>query len=352
MARWLRSLRASSLALLIRARVAEFLREPEAIFWMFVFPILLSSALAVAFRDQPAEPVRVSVEEGAGAEPRRAALEASGQVVPRVVPRAQAQQELRTGKAALVVLATDPPTYWFDPARPESRLARLEVDQALQRAAGRADAFRPAALEVTEAERGSRYVDFLVPGLLGMNVMLTGIWGIGVAIVQQRIGKLLKLFVASPMPRWQLLASHLGARLVFLALEVVALLLFAVLVLGVPIAGSLAALALVAVVGALSFAGVGLLIAARPRTLEGISGLGNLVTFPMWICSGVFFSADRFPDAIQPFVQALPLTALNDALRGVMLEGAPLAAIAPELALLVVWGVATFALALKLFRWE
>ncbi|WP_437586300.1 ABC transporter permease [Sorangium sp. So ce1000] len=350
MARWLRSLRASPLALLTRARVVEFLREPEALFWMFVFPILLSSALAVAFREQPAEPVRVSVEEGAAAEPRRAALEASGQIVPRVVPRAQAQQELRTGKVALVVLATDPPTYWFDPARPESRIARLEVDQALQRAAGRVDAFRPAALEVTE--KGSRYIDFLVPGLLGMNVMATGIWAIGFAIVQQRMGKLLKLFVASPMRRWQVLAAHLGARLVFLALEVVALLLFAAFVLGVPIAGSLAALALVVVLGALAFVGLGLLIAARPRTLEGISGLTNLTTFPMWICSGVFFSTERFPDAIQPFVQALPLTALNDALRGVMLEGAPLAALAPELAVLAVWGVVSFALALKLFRWQ
>ncbi|WP_437596344.1 ABC transporter permease [Sorangium sp. So ce590] len=350
MARWFRSLRGAPLVLLIRARVAEFLREPEALFWMLVFPILLSSALAVAFRDQAAAPLPVSVEVGAGAEARRAALEASGQVVARVVPREQAQQELRAGKVALVVLATDPPTYWFDPTRQESRIARLEVDEALQRAAGRADAFRPAALEMTE--RGSRYIDFLVPGLLGMNLMSTGIWAIGFSIVQQRIGKLLKLFVAAPMKRWQLLVAHLGARLVFLAIEVIALLLFAVLALGVPIAGSLAALALVIVVGALSFVGLGLLIAARPRTLEGVSGLTNLAMFPMWIFSGVFFSTERFPDAVQPFIQALPLTALNDALRGVMLEATPLAALAPELAVLVGWGAVCFALALKLFRWQ
>ncbi|AGP38988.1 ABC transporter permease [Sorangium cellulosum] len=350
MARGFRSLRGSPLALLIRARVVEFLREPEAIFWMLVFPILLSSALAVAFGGRAEGPLPVSVEAGAGAEARRAALEASGQVAPRVVPREQAQRELRTGKVALVVLDTDPPTYWFDPTRPESRAARLEVDEALQRAAGRADAFRPAALEMTE--KGSRYIDFLVPGLLGMNVMSTGMWAIGFSIVQQRIGKLLKLFVAAPMKRWQLLVAHLGARLVFLAIEVVALLLFAVLALGVPIAGSLAALALVIVVGALSFVGLGLLVASRPRTLEGVSGLTNLAMFPMWIFSGVFFSTERFPAAMQPFIQALPLTALNDALRGVMLEAAPLAALAPELALLAGWGVVCFALALKLFRWQ
>lgn len=347
---WLRSLRAAPLALLIRARVVEFLREPEALFWMLVFPILLSSALAVAFRSQPAEPVLVGVEAGAEAEPRRAALEAAGQVVARVLPREQARQALRSGKVSLVVLATDPPTYWYDPTRPESRMARLEVDQALQRAAGRADAFQPAALEMTE--RGSRYIDFLVPGLLGMNVMMTGIWAIGFAIVQQRIGKLMKLFAAAPVRRWQLLVTHLGARLVFLAIEVVALLLFACLALDVPIAGSLAALAVVVLVGALSFVGLGLLIAARPRTLEGVSGLTNLAQFPMWIFSGVFFSTERFPDALQPFIQALPLTALNDALRGVMLEGVTLAALAPELAVMAVWSVVSFALALKLFRWQ
>ncbi|AUX24550.1 ABC transporter [Sorangium cellulosum] len=350
MARWLRSLRAAPLVLLTRARVAESLREPEALFWMFVFPILLSAALAVAFREQPAEPVPVSVEAGAGAEARRAALEASGRVLPRVAPREQARQELRAGRVALVVLDTDPPTYWFDPTRTESRVARLEVDQALQRAAGRADAFRAAELEMTE--RGSRYVDFLVPGLLGMNLMSTGIWAIGFSLVQQRIGKLLKLFVAAPMRRWQLLTAHIGARLVFLALEVTALVLFAFFLLDVPIAGSIAALGLVSLIGAMSFVGLGLLLAARPRTIEGVSGLINLATFPMWIFSGVFFSTERFPDAMQPLIQALPLTALNDALRGVMLEAAPLSALAPELAVLVVWGVVSFAVGLKIFRWQ
>lgn len=345
-----RRLRASPLVLLVQARVAEFLREPEALFWVFLFPALLAAALAVAFRNQPAEPVPVAVEAGAAAEARQAALSASGRVVPRVIGREDAQQALRTGKVALVVLATDPPTYWFDPARPESRLAQLEVDQALQRAAGRADAFQPARLEMTE--RGSRYIDFLIPGLLGLNLMLTGIWSIGFSVVQQRMGKLLKLFLAAPMRRSHLLASHVGARLVFLALEVLVLLLFAVLVLDVQIAGSLASLALVTVWGAMAFVGIGLLIAARPRTIEGISGMANLATFPMWIFSGVFFSTERFPEPLQPLIQALPLTALNDALRGVMLEAAPLSALAPELGVLAAWGIVSFVVALKLFRWQ
>ena len=220
----------------------------------------------------------------------------------------------------------------------------------LQRAAGRGDVFEATRSEVTEP--GSRYVDFLVPGLLGMNVMGTGMWGIGFSLVVARNGNLLKRFVAAPVRRSHLLAAQLLSRLVFLVPEIAALLLFAWLLLGVPIRGSLALLAAVALLGALTFSGLGLLTAARPRTIEGVSGLMNLVMVPMWIFSGIFFSTDRFPAAAQPFIQALPLTALNDALRAVMLEGAGLGPLLPELAILAVWGVTTFVLALRLFRWQ
>jgi ABC-2 type transport system permease protein len=185
-----------------------------------------------------------------------------------------------------------------------------------------------------------------------MNLMGTGMWAIGFSLVQQRSGKLLKLFIASPMRRWHLLAAQVLARLVFLTLEVGILLGFAVVALDVPMRGPIASVAVVCVLGALSFVGLGLLVAARPRTIEGVSGLMNFVMFPMWIFSGVFFSNQRFPAALQPFIQALPLTALNDALRAVMLEGAALASQIPELAILTGWGLIGFAGALKLFRWS
>lgn len=340
----------SPLAQLTLARLREFLREPEAIFWVFLFPLLLAIALGIAFRNRPPEPLPVGIEESALAEERREALAAAGTLAPLVLTRPEAEHALASGRLALVVLGTEPPTYWFDPTRPDSRLARLEVDQALERAAGRTDKFTPQVLEMTE--RGARYIDFLIPGLLGMNLMGTGMWSIGFSLVQQRAGKLLKLFIASPMRRWQLLAAQILARLVFLALEVGILLGFAVLVLDVPMRGPVISVALVALFGALSFVGLGLLVAARPRTIEGVSGLMNFVMFPMWIFSGVFFSNERFPAALQPFIQALPLTALNDALRAVMLEGAALGSQIPELAILAGWGVIGFAGALKLFRWS
>jgi ABC-type multidrug transport system permease subunit len=242
------------------------------------------------------------------------------------------------------------PTYSYDPTQPESRAARLAVDAALQRAAGRADAFTPRDTQLTEP--GARYVDFLVPGLLGMNLMGTGMWGIGFSLVVARNGNLLKRLVAAPVRRSHLLGAQLTSRLIFLIPEAGALLLFAHFALGVPFRGSLLLLAAVSLLGALTFSGLGLLTAARPRTIEGVSGIMNLVMVPMWIFSGIFFSTERFPAKIQPFVQALPLTALNDALRGVMLQGTALVPLLPELAVLAVWGTISFFLALKFFRWQ
>jgi ABC-type multidrug transport system permease subunit len=332
------------------ARVRELVREPEAIFWVFVFPIILAAILGLAFREGSSETFRVAIVAGPHAETRRAALAQDAALVPQVLSEAEAQRALARGRVTLVVSGDDPPVYRYDPTRPESRAARLSVDAALQRAAGREDAFTAGTSEVIEP--GARYVDFLVPGLLGMNLMGTGMWGLGFSLVVARNGNLLKRLIAAPVKRSQLLGAQLSSRLLFLIPEAGALLLFAYFVLDVPMRGSVLLLALVALIGALAFAGLGLLTAARPRTIEGVSGLMNLVMVPMWIFSGIFFSTERFPDAMQPFVQTLPLTALIDALRAVMLDGSGVVAIASELLILGAWGLVSFALALKFFRWQ
>lgn len=342
--------RRSPILQLTRARVLEFLREPEAVFWVFFFPLLLALALSVAFRSQPAAPVLVGVERGSLASARVAALEAGAEIEVREITPEEGERLLRNGTLAVVVLDTDPPSYWFDPTRPESRLARALTDETLQRAAGRGDAFVPTMREMTA--KGSRYIDFLIPGLLGMNLMGTGMWSVGFSLVQQRSGKLLKLYVAAPMQRWHLMLAQVLARFVFLALEVAILVAFAVWALDVPLRGSIVLFALVTAAGALSFVGLGLLVAARPQTIEGVSGLMNLAMFPGWIFSGVFFSTERFPAALQPVIQALPLTALNDALRAVMLDGVGLAGVLGDLAILAAWGGVSFLLALRWFRWQ
>jgi ABC transporter DrrB family efflux protein len=229
-------------------------------------------------------------------------------------------------------------------------MARLLADRALQRAGGRQDAW--VAREENATVRGSRYIDWLVPGLLGMNIMGTGMWSIGFAVVNARTRKLLKRLVATPMPRSAYLASQLLARLVFLALEVVASLVFGRLAFGVQSAGPVWAVAALSLLGAIAFAGLGLLISSRARTIEAVSGLMNVVMLPMWLLSGIFFSSSNFPDAAQPIIKLLPLTALNDALRGVMLEGKSLSGVGAEAANLAAWGAASFVAALKMFRWR
>jgi ABC-type multidrug transport system permease subunit len=331
------------------ARIRELTREPEAVFWVFVFPILLAAVLGLAFRSRPPEVLPIAVVAGAQADARLSALAGASELAPRVLPEAEAGQALARGHVVLVV-SGDPPVYAYDPTQPESRAARLAVDAALQQAAGRVDAFTPGRMELTEP--GARYVDFLVPGLLGMNLMGTGMWGIGFSLVVARNGNLLKRLIAAPARRSHLLGAQIVSRLIFLVPEAGALLLFAYFVLGVPLRGSVFLLAGIALLGALAFSGLGLLTAARPRTIEGVSGVMNLVMVPMWIFSGIFFSTERFPSGAQPFVQALPLTALNDALRGVMLDGAGLGPLLPELGLLAAWGLASFVLALRVFRWQ
>ncbi len=335
---------------LTRTRLLEFVREPEAIFWVFVFPVLLALGLGIAFRNRPAQSLNVAVQDGPGAAALAEALDASPRLSARLLTPERALNDLRTGKLALVVVPGDSLTYLFDPTRSESRLARLAVDDAVQRAAGRQD---PRSIrERYLAEPGSRYIDFLIPGLLGLNLMGSGMWGIGFNIVQARRKRLLKRLLATPMRKSQYLLGFILSRFVFMVGEVAALIGFGWIVFDVRVYGSILDLLVIAVIGALAFAGLGLLTASRARTIEGVSGIMNLVMFPMWVFSGVFFSYANFPDVMQPFIQALPLTPLIDALRDVMIDGASLGSNLARLAVLGGWGGLGFLAALRIFRWS
>ncbi|HZE94341.1 MAG TPA: ABC transporter permease [Gemmatimonadales bacterium] len=334
------------------ARMREFYREPEAVFWVFGFPIVLAFALGLAFRNTGPGELQVGVARGTGDSALAATLDASPRLAATVLDTATARLRLRTGRVALLVVpgGGDSLVYRFDSTRTDSRLARLEVDDVVQRARGRKD------LAVARDDRvvapGSRYIDFLIPGLLGMNLLGSGIWGVGFSVVQARQKKLLKRYMATPMRRSHYLLSFILSRLVFLILEVVALVGFGWLLFGVAVRGSFLTLAGITILGAFAFAGLGLLVASRARTIEGVSGLMNLVMLPMWILSGTFFSYARFPDAMIPFVKALPLTALNDALRAVMIDGAALTTLGGPLAIVVAWGAVSFVIALRIFRWR
>jgi len=382
------------------ARVREFVREPEAVFWAYVFPVLLAFVLGIAFRNTAPQKLPIAVEITAEGQPdpsvhtspasaTEIASVLSGYPGLQGLPMsaADATNALRTGKVAIVVRAeiaqdlgarrsansgpqTQPgnnPTndvakaavfqgvdpafeYVYDPTRPESQIARLQVDDALQRAFGRADV--ATAHDIKFVEPGARYIDFLIPGLIGLNLMGSGIWGLGFAIVNARTRKLLKRFAATPMRRSHYLLSFMFSRLAFLVLEVAAVVIFGWLVFGVAVHGSLVSLFLISLIGALCFAGLGLLVAARPKTIEGVSGMMNLVMLPMWLLSGTFFSYTRFPAFFQPFIKALPLTAVNDSLRAIMNDGSSLTANWAPILVMVAWGSLSFLIAIRLFRWQ
>lgn len=345
--------RPSPLIQLALLRFREFMREPEAVFWTFLFPLLLATGLGIAFRSRPADVSKVGVLASApGADSLAQALARDSTLTVQLLSDSAASRALQVGSVALMVIPQDGRAieYRFDAARPEARSARLLVDRAVQRIAGRQD---PVSVhESLVSERGSRYIDFVVPGLLAMNLMGSGIWGIGFGIVDARRKKLLKRFVATPMSRTQYLLSFLIMRLALLVIEATVITLFGVLVFGVPMRGSVLLYGATCLLGTLTFGSIGLLIAARARTVEGASGLMNLVMLPMWVGSGVFFSAENFPAVVQPVIQALPLTAVVDGLRDVMLRGEGLRVVSLEWAIAGTWCVLSFILALRLFRWK
>jgi ABC transporter DrrB family efflux protein len=335
---------------LTSARTKEFLRETEAIFWVFGFPLLLALALGFAFREKAPDRIPIGVVAGPAASTQAAALGKSPALNPKVMDATTAQDALRHGKVSLVVDPSHSLVYRYDPTNPDARTARREADDALQAAAGRRNVI--AVKDEYVHEQGARYIDFLIPGLLGMNLMGTGMWGMGFTIANARMKKLLKRLIATPMRKSQYVMSQFLSRLIFLVVEVVVLVAFGWLVFGVRVNGSIVTLAVLCLVGGYAFSGLGLLTASRARTLEAVSGLMNLIMMPMWLCSGVFFSYERFPDAAKPFIRALPLTMLNDALRAVMNDAASLTTVMPQLAFLALWGIVTFAVGLRIFRWQ
>jgi ABC-2 type transport system permease protein len=361
-------LRSSPLFQLYLVRLRDFYRQPARVFWVYGFPTIMATALGFAFQNRPPAPVAVDLVDTAGASEIKSAVTAYNARLesekragkPRLdlpsidiheASAEKAKKRLRTGLTPLVIEPRGPKSavYEYDPTRPEASAARQVVDDVLQRSEGRTDP-RPS-VDVYVDEPGARYIDFLIPGLIGLNAMGGGLWGIGFLVVNFRIAKLLKRFVATPMPRRDFLLALLGARLTFVIPDLAVLLLLGTVMFKMPIHGNLALVVGIDMLGAVAFAGIGLLVGSRATTTETVSGLMNLVMLPMWLLSGVFFMSSRFPPSFKPFIDALPLTQLVSALRQVILEGATLYDVRFAILILAAWAVGTFALALRFFRW-
>jgi ABC-type multidrug transport system permease subunit len=332
-------------------RLREIGREPGVLFWAFGFPVVLSLALGIAFRARGPEPVVVGALPGISAEARQTLTDAKVQV--KDLDGAVAEAELRAGRVNLLLAppqgSGQPITYRFDPSRAEARTARAAVNQILQRAAGQTE---PRLVRDEEVhEPGSRYIDFLIPGLIAMNLMSGSMWGVAWVIVHMRVRKLLKRLLAAPMRRRHLMYSLGLARLVIIPLELVVILVFARIFFSVQVAGSYLALLAVAFGGSACFASMAIAVASRAENTETVSGLMNLIMMPMFITSGVFFASSNFPESIQPAIRLLPLTAMCDGMRAVMIDGAGFGGVLPSLLILALWGVPCFWVGLRYFRW-
>lgn len=328
-------------------RIREFVREPEAVFWALLFPVMLSSGIGLAFNARPEPVIKVAAAPAFAGTLRSE----HGLDVVALEPEA-ARLALRNGKVALAVEAGESGavTFLYDDTNPEGRTARGIADRALQRAAGRVDPVKTN--DQTMREPGSRYIDFLIPGLVGVGIMSNGVWGLGFSIVDTRRRKLTKRLMATPMSRLDYLLSYLIWRVILLPVEVVIPIVFGAMAFGVPVRGSWLAILALTLLGSMMFSAMGILLGSRAKTVEAISGLINIVIMPMWVVSGVFFSAQRFPDFAQPIIRVLPLTLLIDALRAVQLQGAALSDQWPQIAAMAAWLGVSFVSGLLLFRWR
>ena len=338
---------------LTKTRLREFLREPQALFWVFGFPLLMAIGLGVAFRNRPPDVPRIGVvasERGDAAEPMRA-LFASKRLQSERFASDEAHRALAAGKVDLIVeWGGAEPVFRFDPTYERGSFARLVTSDVLQAAAGRRDPLR--IVERTSSEPGSRYIDFLLPGLIGMNIMGSSMWGVGYNLVLARKRRLLRRYAVTPMRRGHFLLSYFLSRILFLVLELVAMLGFGALVFGTVVRGSYFTVGLLAFLGAASFAAVSLIVGARVENTEVANGWMNFIQMPMWVLSGAFFSYERFPEWLHTPIRLLPLSSLVDAMRAVSNAGATLFDCSFQIAVLVFWSAVGFTIALRTFRWQ
>jgi len=344
----------SPLLELVKARLREFYREPAIVFWVFVFPLLMALGLGAAFRSQPQPiPAIAVVSETSGEAEKKLvnALTESEQVDASILSRSEARQELARAKIDLMVTVdASGATFRFDPKKETGPIAKLITNRVIQESAGRSDPVATSETAVTEL--GSRYIDFLIPGLIGMNLMGSSMWGVGFNFVVARKRKLLRRYAVTPMRRTHFLLSYMLSRALFLVMELGLLVSFGLLLFGTKIQGNPLTFLAFSVLGAASFAGISLIIGARLENTETANGWMNFVQMPMFVLSGAFFSYERFPDWLHLPIELLPLTALINALRTIYNEAAGIGSLGFEFAVLAAWGLAGFFVALRTFRWQ
>lgn len=354
---------------MVLTRLIEFIRKPQAVFWVYFFPLMMAFSLGIAFREKPVQEMETKVALASGGSDRLSAPITSipawieslkGFQIVKEMPESgkgsleSALDLLRRGRVDAVIEWTEASgpagiRVHTDPTRIESTLAKARLEAAY--AKSQHPELKPFP-EVPLSLGGLRYIDFLIPGLLGINLMGGGLWGVGYALVDLRVRKLLKRFAATPMKVSDLLTSLAISRFIFTMGQLLVLVGVSWLTFGVTIRGNFFEFLFLVCLGGFCFLTIGLFVACRVTTYEAVNGIMNLVMLPMYVFSGVFFSAERFPEFMAPAIKILPLTALNDALRAIMNEGRSLSSLGLELGILTFWTVLCLFLAIRFFKWR
>jgi ABC-2 type transport system permease protein len=342
-----------SLYQLILVHFKTFFREPAILFWAILFPIIMAWVLGIAFSGK-GESVRMVYVTGEYSQPEKITGEKvvgfeTGNVFRIKFEKASEPDAIRAIKRGVISLYVegrgDSLVYHFDPLNPDAQLLHLLLERELAGAKN-----ENAAVEPLET-KGTRYIDFLIPGMIALGIMNSCLWGIGWTLIETRMKKLLRRMVATPMNKSVFMLSQIITRIVLGAVETVLLLVFAYFYFGTVITGSIGAFVLVFLTGIFAFAGIGILSASRASKTEVANGIVNAVTLTMTILSGIFFNYHNFPDWTIPIIQALPLTLLADAIRSIFIEGAGLADIAVPILILLATGFVTSVIGLRIFKW-
>jgi len=344
----------NSLYQLILSNFRVFFREPSILFWAVLFPIIMAWVLGIAFSGK-GESVRTVYVTGGEIPEVISGEKVYGEetgnpsrIKFRKTTEAEAIKAIKQGVIALYLeVDGDSITYHFDPVNSDAQLTHLILETGLH---GTGTNENKTSIEPLQT-KGTRYIDFLVPGLIAFGIMNSCIWGIGWTLIETRMKKLLRRMVATPMRKSVFLSSHVATRIALGGFETLLLLIFSKLYFGTAITGSVAAFIVVFLAGIFAFSGIAVLISSRTAKTEAANGLVNLVTLPMMILSGIFFNYHNFPDWAIPIIQALPLTLLADSIRAVFIEAAGFTEIFKPVVILCVTGLATFTLGLKIYKW-
>jgi ABC-2 type transport system permease protein len=368
-------MRRNSLIQLILIHYREFIREPGILFWSIIFPVLMAWVLGIAFSKQAGLAQQVAfIDDSSNMNPELRQFLHDAKNVDNSEKNGEVYlektiQNEKLGKTTFKFLMTDwdggllllkrgqvnlilreyPDSveYFFDPLNPQAKMVYILLSSAIN---NENLVYESASINPL-TQKGNRYIDFLIPGLVAMGVMNSLLWGISYALIEMRSKKLLRRMVATPMKRSEFLISIFVARLSITIIEALLLLSFAFVYFHISIQGSLPALILIFLAGNIAFSGIAILISSRTANSRIGTGLINVITMPMTVLSGIFFSYHNFPDFAVPIIQKFPLTMMADSIRSVFIEGAGIAQVSLNALILSALGLICFAIGLRTYKW-